>query len=150
MQLALLTRAQWRMAATLPRTLMELRKLIELHLAEYRRQSKIIADEFSRTANQQATELKAVGDTVRQAASKITGELDEAEAVAERVKTLMENAAGEWRGIKAVTNAQCRHLEEISNSLQDRFAWRVMLRSTAWFLLALGYGMVIGHYAWRH
>jgi len=94
--------------------------------------------------------LKAVGDTVSQAASKITGELDEAEAVAERVKTLMENAAGEWRGIKAVTNAQCRHLEEISNSLQDRFAWRVMLRSAAWFLLALGYGMVIGHYGWRH
>jgi len=50
----------------------------------------------------------------------------------------------------AVTNAQCRHLEEISNSLQDRFAWRVMLRSAAWFLLALGYGMVIGHYGWRH
>jgi len=149
-QLALLTRAQWRMAATLPRTLKESRKLIELHLAEYRRQSKIIADEFSRTANQQATDLKAVGDTVRQAASKITGELDEAEAVAERVKTLMENAAGEWRGIKAVTNAKCRHLEEISNSLQDRFAWRVMLRSAAWFLLALGYGMVIGHYGWRH
>jgi hypothetical protein len=149
-QLALLTRAQWRMAATLPRTLKESRKLIELHLAEYRRQSKIIADEFSCTANQQATELKAVGDTVSQAASKITGELDEAEAVAERVKTLMENAAGEWRGIKAVTNAQCRHLEEISNSLQDRFAWRVMLRSAAWFLLALGYGMVIGHYGWRH
>jgi hypothetical protein len=37
----------------------------------------------------------------------------------------MENAAGEWRGIKAVTNAQCRHLGEISNGLQDRFAWRV-------------------------
>ena len=149
-QLALLTRAQWRMAATLPRTLKESHKLIELHLSEYRRQSKIIADEFSRTANQQATELKAVGETVRQAASKITGELDEAEAVAERVKTLMENAAGEWRGIKAVTNAQCQHLEEISNSLQDRFAWRVMLRSAAWFLLALGYGFIIGHYAWRH
>jgi hypothetical protein len=149
-QLALLTRAQWRMAATLPRTLKESRKLIELHLAEYRRQSKIIADEFSRTANQQATELKAVGDTVSLAASKINGELHAAEAVARRVKSLMEDATGEWRGIKAVTNAQCRHLEEISNNLQDRFAWRVMLRSAAWFLLALGYGMVIGHYAWRH
>jgi hypothetical protein len=30
--------------------------------------------------------------------------------------------------------------------LQDRFAWRVMLRSVAWFLLALGYGICIGHY----
>ena len=149
-QLALLTRAQWRMAATLPRTLKESRKLIELHLAEYRRQGKTIADEFSSTANQQATELGAIGETVRQASSKIDGELHEAEAVARRVKSLMEDATVEWRGIKAVTNAQCRHLEEISNGLQDRFAWRVMLRSAAWFLLALGYGMVIGHYAWRH
>ena len=84
--------------------------------------------------------------TVRQAATKINGELEEAEAVAGRVKFLMENAAVEWRGIKAVTNAQCRHLEEISNHLQDRFACRVLLRSVAWFLLALGYGIVIGHY----
>lgn len=148
-QLALLTRAQWRMAATLPRTLKESRKLIELHLAEYRRQSKTIADEFSSAASQQATELKAVGETVRQAATKISGELDAAEAVAERIKSLMENAGGEWRGIKAVTNAQSRRLEEISNHLQDRFAWRVMLRSAAWFLLALGYGICIGHY-WTH
>jgi hypothetical protein len=35
------------------------------------------------------------------------------------------------------------------NDLQDRFAWRVMLRSVAWFLLALGYGICIGHY-WIH
>lgn len=145
-QLALLTRAQWRMAATLPRTLKESRKLIELHLAEYRRQSKTIADELSVTACQQTTELKAIGETVRQAAKKISGEIDSTEAVAGRVKSLMENASVEWRGIKAVTNAQCRHLEEISNQLQDRFAWRVMLRSVAWFLLALGYGIVIGHY----
>ena len=149
-QFSLLTRAQLRAAASIPRSIADSREWLEQHLAEYRQQSKTIADEFSRTANQQATELKAVGDTVRQATSKITGELDEAEAVAERVKTLMDNAAGEWRVIKAVTNAQCRHLEEISNSLQDRFAWRVMLRSAAWFLLALGYGMVIGHYGWRH
>jgi hypothetical protein len=134
------------MAATLPRTLKESRKLIEIHLAEYRRQSKTIADEFSGNATRQAAELKAASETVRQAATKISGELTEAEAVARRVKSLMEDAAGEWRGIKAVTNAQCRHLEEISNNLQDRFAWRMMLRSAAWFLLALGYGICIGHY----
>jgi len=40
-------------------------------------------------------------------------------------------------------------LEQVSNDLQDRFAWRVMLRSVAWFLLALGYGICIGHY-WIH
>ena len=44
---------------------------------------------------------------------------------------------------------QCKQLEQVSADLQDRFAWRVMLRSIAWFLLALGYGICIGHY-WHH
>ncbi len=40
-QLALLTRAQWRAAALVPQAVNESRKLIELHLAEYRRQTGI-------------------------------------------------------------------------------------------------------------
>jgi len=73
-------------------------------------------------------------------------QLADAEVVASRIKSLMESAASEWRGIKGSTTAQCERLEQVSNNLQDRFAWRVMLRSVAWFLLALGYGICIGHY----
>jgi len=76
-------------------------------------------------------------------------QLADAEAVAKRVKALMGSAASEWESTKASTTAQCERLERVSNDLQDRFAWRVMLRSVAWFLLALGYGICIGHY-WIH
>jgi hypothetical protein len=62
------------------------------------------------------------------------------------LKDLMESAVSEWTSIRASTTAQCVRLEQVSNDLQDRFAWRVMLRSVAWFLLALGYGICIGHY----
>jgi hypothetical protein len=48
-QLALLTKAQWRIAANLPRLMNDSRKLIELHLAEYRRQSQAMADDFANT-----------------------------------------------------------------------------------------------------
>jgi hypothetical protein len=82
----------------------------------------------------------------RQTAEQIQVQLADAEAVAKRVKALMESAASEWRSIKASATAQCERLEQVSNDLQDRFAWRVMLRSVAWFLLALGYGICIGHY----
>jgi hypothetical protein len=44
---------------------------------------------------------------------------------AKRVKNLMESAASEWENIKASTTAQCERLEQVSNDLQDRFAWRV-------------------------
>ena len=149
-QLALLTKAQWRIAANLPGLINDSRKLIELHLAEYRRQSHAIADDFADTMDGQNKELKKAVEihiqATRQAAEQIQAQLADAEAVAKRVKSLMESAASEWTSIKASTAAQCERLEQVSNDLQDRFAWRVMLRSVAWFLLALGYGICIGHY----
>src|SRR5271168_4686734 len=57
-QLALLTKAQWRIAANLPRLMHDGRKLIELHLAEYRRQSQAMADDFADTVVGQNKELK--------------------------------------------------------------------------------------------
>ena len=152
-QLSLLTRAQWRIAANLPRLMNDARKLIELHLAEYRRQSQAMADDFAGTVDGQNKELKKTVEihiqATRQAAEQIQVQLADAEAVAKRVKALMESAVSEWENIKASTTAQCERLEQVSNDLQDRFAWRVMLRSFAWFLLALGYGICIGHY-WIH
>ena len=149
-QLALLTRAQWRIAANLPRLMNDARKLIELHLAEYRRQSQAMADDFADAMDGQNKELKKTVEihiqATRQAAEQIQVQLADAEAVANRVKSLMEGAASEWENIKASTTAQCERLEQVSNDLQDRFAWRVMLRSVAWFLLALGYGICIGHF----
>ncbi len=149
-QLTLLTKAQWRIAANLPRLMNDARKLLELHLGEYRRQSQAMADDFADTMDGQNKELKKTVEihiqATRQAAEQIQVQLADAEAVAKRVKDLMESAASEWESIKASTSAQCERLQQVSNDLQDRFAWRVMLRSVAWFLLALGYGIFIGHY----
>ena len=152
-QLALLTKAQWRMAANLPRLMNDSRKLIELHLAEYRRQSQAMADDFAHTMVGQNKELKTAVEihvrATRQAADQIQMQLADAEAVAKRINSLMENAASEWKEIKASTTAQCERLEQVSNDLQDRFAWRVILRTAVWLLLALGIGLCIGYY-WIH
>jgi len=45
-QFSLLTRAQLRSAASIPRTIADSRKLLEQHLAEYRRQTAAITDDF--------------------------------------------------------------------------------------------------------
>jgi hypothetical protein len=149
-QLALLTKAQWRIAANLPRLMNDSRKLIEAHLAEYRRQTKTMEDDFSSTTGQQTAELKTAVENhakmTEQAAGQIQVQLADAETAAKPIKSLMESAASEWKGIKASAATQCERLEQVSHGLQDRFAWRVMLRSVAWFLLALGYGICIGHY----
>jgi hypothetical protein len=152
-QLALLTKAQWRIAAHLPRLMNDARKLIELHLAEYRRQSQAMADDFADTVDGQNKELKKTVEihiqATRQAAEQIQVQLADAGAVASRIKSLMESAASEWENIKASATAQCERWEQVSNDLQDRFAWRVILRTAVWLLLALGIGLGIGHY-WIH
>ena len=149
-QLALLTKAQWRIAASLPRSMEDSRKLIELNLAENRRQTKAVTDGFSSAAQIQTDELKNAlelhAKITQLTAEKIQVRLNDAEAVARRVKNLMETAASDWNDIKASTTTECHRLQQVSNDLQDRFAWRVMLRSVAVFLLALGYGIFIGHY----
>jgi hypothetical protein len=149
-QLALLTKAQWLIAANLPRLMTDSQKLIELHLTEYRRQCQGLSDDFADKMEGQNKELKRTVEihiqANRQAAEQIQVQLADAEVVAKQGKALMESAASEWRNIKASTTAQCERLEQVSNDLQDRFAWRVMLQSVAWFLLALGIGLCIGYY----
>ncbi len=153
-QLALLTKAQWRIAASLPRLMNDSRKLIQQHLAEYRRQSKTVADDFSITAGQQAAELKNAVEisvrTTRHAAEQIQMQLADAEAVAKQVKSLMESAASVCESIKTSTRAQCARLEQVTNHLDSRFAWRVLLTALFWVSLAIVLGVLFGHYCWTH
>jgi inorganic triphosphatase YgiF len=149
-QLALLTRVQWRAAALVPQAVNESRKLIELHLAEYRRQTKAMMDDFSNTLKAQSEEFKTAtekhGQTIQQAVMHIKLQIVDAEIVARQVKLQMGDAASEWREIKTSTTAQCKRLEEVSNDLQDRFAWRVIIWWAAGLSVAFGLGCCFGHH----
>ena len=150
-QLALLTAAQLRAAATVPRSLKDGRTWLELHLAEYRAQTKAMVTDFTRTAETQADELKTIvemhAQTTTQAAQSIHAQLADAEAVAGLVKSLMENAAAEWKGIKTSTTAERERLEKVAKDLDDRFAWRQILWGAFWFSLTFGLGLLFGTYA---
>jgi hypothetical protein len=151
-QLSLLTKAQWRIAANLPRLMNDARKLIELHVAEYRRQSQAMADDFAGTSGKQTEELKTAVEShakiTEQSAEQIQVQLADAEAVAKQVKSLMESATFEWKGIKASTTAQCLRLEQVTNHLDNRFAWQTLLTAVFWFSLAIVLGILLGHYCW--
>jgi hypothetical protein len=153
-QLALLTQAQWRIAAHLPRLMNDSRKLIEAHMADYRRQSQGMTDNLADTMNGQNKELKSAIEihihATRQAAEQIQAQVAASEAVAKRVKNLMDSAAAEWKEIKASTMAQCKHLGKVSNDLQNRFVWRVILEMAIWFLLVLGNRDAGGTLLWAH
>lgn len=150
-QLALLTGAQLRAAATVPRSLKDGRTWLELHLAEYRAQTKALVTDFTRVAETQTDEMKAAVElharTTAQAAQRIHAQLDDAEAVARNVKALMDSAASEWRSIKTSTTAERERLEKVAHELDDRFAWRHVLWGVFWFVLVFGSGLVLGAYS---
>ncbi len=153
-QLALLTKAQWRIAANLPRLMNDSRKLIEQHLAEYRRQAQSLVNDFNQTVQTGTRDFTATmslhAKTVEKAASQIQSQLDDAKFVVKYTKSLMGSAASQWEDIKASTTAQCERLEQVSDDLQDRFAWRVILQFAIFFLLVSGISVLAGHYLWKH
>jgi hypothetical protein len=149
-QLALLTRAQWSTAATLIRSMNDSRKWMEAHFGQYQQQTKTMLDDCSRTVQTGARELETIVAThaksTEQAIGQIQAKFNAAEAVAGRIQGLMEKAATEWEAIKAAVTVQCERLEQVSDDLEDRFVWRIILRTAAWLLLALALGILIGHY----
>jgi hypothetical protein len=143
-QLALLTRAQLRVAASVPRSINDSRKWLEQHLVEYRRQTQLLLDGFNQTVQTRTRDFETAASlhskTVENAANQIQLQLDDAKFVAKHIKSLMDSAAFQWKDIKTSTTAQCEQLEEVSNDLQDRFAWRKIIWWAAWTLVAFGLG----------
>jgi chemotaxis protein histidine kinase CheA len=153
-QLALLTLAQLKAAASVPRSIADSRKWLELHLAEYRRQTQSLLDDFNQTVQTGTrdfdTSLSAHTKTIENTVQQIQAQLDVAEEVAARIKSLMANATSQWEHVRARATAECERLQKISNDLQDRFAWRVMLQFAAFFLLVSIVSVMAGHYLWKH
>jgi DNA repair exonuclease SbcCD ATPase subunit len=151
-QLTLLTVAQLRAAASVPRSITDSRKWLEQHLAEYRRQTKLLLEEAASTTRQQQAEMKTAlaghAKSTSEAAAKFQARYADAEAVAERVQSLMDRAVSEWRTIKAATKAEGDRLQQVSNALQNRFAWQELLWGAIWYLTAIGLGLFMGHYCW--
>ena len=143
-QLSLLTLAQLRSAASVPRSIADNRKWLEQHLAEYRRQTQSLLDEFRQTIQNETrgftANMSLHASTVENAAKQIQARFDDAEFVAKSIKSLMERAASLWEITKADTKVQCEQLELIANDLHDRFAWRKMIWWAAWTLVAFGLG----------
>ena len=151
-QLALLTAAQLRAAASVPRSIAQGWQWLDQHLAEYRRQAKLLVDSFSNDMRGQVEELKTIPDehaeNLQAALSHIKFKLAEAERVAGKVNASLEKGVSEWKGIRTSATAQCQELRQVCDDLQNRFAWQVILEKTIWFLVILGNGILAGHYAW--
>lgn len=147
-QLALLVRAQWRMAASIPRSMGESRKLTEAHLAEYRRQTASLLNNFSHSTAELSKEFKAAlteqAESTKQTKARMDDQLLETEALARKIRETMESGSEVWNRAKEQYAEACRKLDKARLELDDRLGWQSLLLS---FLnwVAIGFlGYVLG------
>jgi len=147
-QLALLTRAQWRAAALVPQAVNESRKLIELHVAEYRRQTAELVKNLAAVGEDQTDELKNVvqahTEALNLAAGSFRSQLKSIGAFTQDIRKHLDDGISSYNRIKTDLKAggeifrkTCEDLDGRINGVQLRRDW------LAWLGL-IAVGMVIG------
>jgi hypothetical protein len=96
-QLSLLTGAQLRAAASIPHAIADSRKWLEQHLAEYRRQTAALTDDFAGMVDIKHGELKDIvlkhAETVKRDALFVCNRLVDANEVAKSIQKNLQAAA---------------------------------------------------------
>ncbi len=153
-QLSLLTAAQLRAAATIPRAIADSRKWLEQHLAEYRRQTATLTEDFARMVDVKHGELKSIvsehAEVVKRDALFVSNRLVDANDVAKSIQKNLQAAAAEWNRSKESLILERQRFEKICQKLDDA----VNLRGVHWYILGtLAVCMIfllVGHYVWHH
>jgi hypothetical protein len=152
-QLALLTRVQWRAAAMIPQLVNESRELIELKLAEYRQQTAALVQSLSDTADAKADALSVIVAThteaMNQAVAKVQAQLANAESVAALIRSELESGMLVWKKARADYEAERQKLEQTRLELDARTTKRDWLWAGLVLLgmiaLGIGIGLRIAH-----
>jgi hypothetical protein len=147
-QLALLTRAQWRVAAKVPLFVNQSRQQMGITFADQQQQSQALLGEFlqntdSRLENMKTT-LVAHNETVRKTVGQINASMRDAEMVAEHVERELKNSAREWKEARTDFQKERERLVQIGRDLTTRLKWQKWFCSILFFSFALIIGVLIG------
>jgi len=152
-QLALLTRTQWRIAAGIPRTVNDSRKLIEQHLSQYCQETAALVKNLGCVTAKQTDELKQlisahekiiqeISDSMRRSAA-------EAERTADQIQARLETGASHWEQAMNVFDAERVKFEKTCKEMDAQLAWRNLLWLISGLIGMLGIGIGVGHYILR-
>ena len=153
-QFVLLTRAQLHAAASVPRSIADSRKWLEQHLAEYRRQTAALTDDFAGMVDIKHGELKDIvlkhAETVKRDALFVSNRLVDANEVAKSIQKNLQCAAAEWNQSQDALERERPRFEKVCRKLDEA----VNLRGVHWYVLgtlaACVAALLIGHYVWHH
>ena len=147
-QFALLTRAQWRAAALVPQAVNESRKLIELHLAEYRQQTAELVKNLSAVGEDQADELKNVvkahTEALNLAAGSFRSQLKSIGAFTQDIRKHLDDGISSYHHIKTDLKAGAEMFRKTCEDLDGRINGVQLRRDWLAWLGLIAVGMVIG------
>ena len=134
-QLALLTRAQWRAAATVPCFVHDARQSLHQEFAQHHKQAMDLLNQLQQVTSTYLRDQKRLVDKHAADSAKAIAELriplSEAEAVAKRVRLELETGAQKWTDAVTEFQAATKRLTQLCADLQAP-PWR-----SHWVLLAL-------------
>jgi predicted nucleic acid-binding Zn-ribbon protein len=153
-QLSLLTRAQFKAAASIPRSIADSKKWLELHLAEYRKQTAALADDFAGMVDIKHGELKDIvlkhAETVKRDALFVSNRLVDANDAAKSIQENLHAAVAEWNKSEDALARERQRFEEVCRKLDEA----INLRGVHWYIFgtlsACVVALLIGHYIWHH
>ena len=147
-QLVMLTRAQWRAAALVPQAVNESRKLIELHLAEYRRQTSALIGNLSAVGEEQTGELKSVVEfhtkALNQASGSFRNQLKEIGAAAMDIRRHLDDGVSAHHRVTNDLKAAGEKFQKTCEDLDGRIAGLQIRRDWLALLGLIAVGIVIG------
>ena len=153
-QFSLLTRAQFKAAASIPRSIADSKKWLELHLAEYRKQTAALTNDFAGMVDVKHGELKDIvvkhAEVVKRDALFVSNRLVDANDVAKSIQKNLQCAAAEWNQSQEALARERQRFEKVCQKLDDA----VNLRGVHWYIIgtlaACVAALLIGHYVWHH
>jgi hypothetical protein len=150
-QLALLTKAQWRAAAQMPFLLQRNIAAFETKLADQQKQIAALMRSLSSAGD---AKTKAFEDTVathtdamKEVASKNCDHLDETEKFAREIRKQMEYGLRESDRITKAFIDERHRLEEAQHRYDRSMEWRETAQQLLAMILAVGFGFFL---AWYH
>ncbi len=152
-QLTLLTRAQFKAAASIPRSIADSKKWLELHLAAYRQQTAALTNDFVGMVDIKHGELKDIvakhAEVVKRDALFVSNRLVDANDVAKSIQKNLQAAAAEWNQSKDALARERQRFEKVCQKLDDA----INLRGVHWCIIgtlaACVVALLIGHYVWH-
>ena len=153
-QFVLLTRAQLRAAASVPRSIADSKKWLELHLTEYRKQTAELTNDFAGMVDNKHGELKDIvlkhAETVKRDALFVSNRLVDANDVAKSIQKNLQAAVTEWNQSQDALERERQRFEKVCRKLEEA----INLRGVHWYIIgtlaACIVALLTGHYVWHH